>query len=134
MTKIKHLEMGQTIANHPHIRIAKSFFGMSESIVYEPTNSRVRLVGAEYDPADGVRLQRLLAMPTEKMSREIAEHGVPEGKTIGNFRLEGAVSSDQQFVALQLFQFVDFRYTPVSEPLCYEGERAKVVANLIWQN
>ncbi|MBR2249930.1 MAG: hypothetical protein IJ844_05455, partial [Prevotella sp.] len=123
--------MGKTIANNKHIRISKSFFGLSESIVYEPTSSRVRLIRNDYEQTDGARIQRLLALPVEKMSREMTDRGIPKSKAIGNYRLEGAVSDDRRFVALQLFQFSDFRYHPVCDPIFYEGEMAEVVSKLV---
>ena len=76
-------------------------------------------------------MQHLMTLPVEKMARELDERGVPKSTAVGNYRLEGALSADRQFVALQLFQFADFRYHPVCDPLCYEGELAAVVAKLI---
>ena len=131
MAKIKSLEMGKSIANNPHIRVSKSLFGLSESIVYEPTGSRVRLIVIDYEQSDGDRMARLMAQPLDKMARDIIERGVPKGKAIGNYRLEAAQSADGQFLMMQLFQFGDFQYHPVSDAIVFEGEAALEAAKLL---
>ena len=131
MAKIKNLEMGESIANNKHIRISKSLFGLSESIVYEPTGSRIRLIQAEYEQAEGSRMAHLMDIPIEKLAREIAEKGLPQAKSIGNYKLEAAVSDDRQFLMMQLFQFADFKYHPVTDVICYEGMAAEEASKLL---
>ena len=134
MTKIKHLEMGQSIANNKHIRVKSSLFGLSESIVYEPTGSTAKLIRQEYDQSAGSRLAKLLEMPVDKMCHELAEKGTPKPMNIGNYRLEGALSADRQFAAMQLFQYSDFMYHPASECYFYEGATAEQASKLFGQN
>ena len=123
--------MAAAISKNQHISYKSSFFGLSRKAVYEPTQSTIRGDVYEYTPADGERLERLLALPTEKLEKELDEKGCPASVPIGQYRLEACTSADGQFAAVQLFRFSDFSYKPVSELLIWEGEDAKIAAKLI---
>ena len=50
---------------------------------------------------------------------------------MGQFRLEAAYAQDGAYLALQLFRFVDFTYSPQSEMVVYEGDDAKAVFSVL---
>ena len=128
MASIKDLEMAAALSSHQHITIKKSLF--SRKAVYEPTQSTLQVSVQEYAPAEGERMSRLLALPPAKLATEL-QKGKPQPTPVGHYRLEVCLSADRQFCAMQLFRFDDFRYTPVSEPLFYEGSDVQAVATLI---
>jgi hypothetical protein len=131
MSSFKNMEMAAAVSAHEHINIKKSLF--STKVIYTPTQAVVRPVVLEYAPAEGERLQRLLTLSPDKMAAEMKYNGKPATAPIGQFRLEVCLSDDHQFCALQLFRFTDFRYHPVTDLQCYEGEDISTLVELIQQ-
>ena len=131
MPSIKNLEMAAAVSLYEHISISKSFFGLSQKMVYTPTNSPVRIIINEYAPTEGERLEHLLSLPIVEMEAELKAKGKPASTAIGHYRLECCLSEDLQFCALQLFRFADFKNIPALAPRFFEGNDAEIVANLI---
>ena len=52
----------------------------------------------------------------------------------GNVRLDILESTDHKFVALQLYRFVPYTYSPVTEIYCYTDQDAAKVCSLISEN
>lgn len=129
MANINQLEMGEFISKHPHITVKKSLFGLSSKVVYEPTQSKVDVLRRDYDQAHGEQLRQLLAKPVVELEKE-GQGSVPQSN-IGSVRLEGCLSQDHQFVALQLLTYSDFMYKPMTDVLVYEGKDADVVARIL---
>ena len=129
MSSIKNLEMAAALSAHPYVTFKRSLF--SAKAVYTPTQSQIKVIILEYSPSEGERLERLLAMPLDKMAEHIAQKGKPSAGANGNFRLELCLSDDHQFCALQLFRFSDFVYHPVFEPRFYKGKDVETVALLM---
>ena len=129
MSSIKNLEMANALSALSCVTIKKSLFG--QTAVYEPTQSPLKVKTLEYAPAEGERMERLLKLPMGNLMLDIQKNGKPQPTVIGHHRLEVCVSKDQQFVALQLFAFVDFKYNAVTELLTYEGDNAAVILQLI---
>jgi hypothetical protein len=50
---------------------------------------------------------------------------------IGNVELDACISTDKQFAALQLLQFSDYSYHPISKVAFYEGDQAQLVASIL---
>ena len=121
--------MAAALSAYPNITIKKSLF--STKGIYTPTQSQLKTVILEYTPSEGERVEHLLAMPTDKMAEDIAQKGKPRAGANGNFRLELCLSEDNQFCALQLFRFGDFKYNSVLSPRFYEGNDAEKVAMLL---
>ena len=131
MPSIKNLEMAVAVSLYEHINISKSFFGLSQKMVYTPTNSPVRIIINDYAPTEGERLEHLLGLPINEIEAELKAKGKPASTAIGHYRLECCLSEDHQFCALQLFRFADFKNSPVFAPRFCEGKDAEIIANLV---
>ena len=105
-------------------------FGLSEKAVYAPTESPVKVTVLEYVPADGERLERLLSLPLDKMLAAAGQKGIPAAVPVGHCRLELCQSEDNQFCALQLFRYSDFKYTAAFDARFFEGKEAEAVTKL----
>ena len=103
MPSIKNLEMAAAVSSYEHISISKSFFGLSQKMVYTPTNSPVRIIINEYAPTEGERLEHLLSLPINEIEAELKAKGKPASTAIGHYRLECCLSEDLQFCALRYF-------------------------------
>lgn len=131
MANYSNLEMGVAISNHPHIIIKKSLFGLRKQLVYQPTQSPIDVVINDYDAENGALIERVLRASTENLSKVVEAVGKVKATPIANIRLEACLSRDHQFVALQLFRFVDFKYQPLTDMHCYEGPSASLVAQVL---
>ena len=121
--------MAAALSSYPYITFKKSLF--STKAIYSPTQSQVKAIILEYSPSEGERVERLLTMPLDKMTEDIAQRGKPSAGANGNYRLELCLSDDHQFCALQLFRFGNFIYNPVFEPHFYQGNDVETVALLM---
>jgi hypothetical protein len=131
MSNIKNLEMAKAVFAKSYISIKKSFFGLCQKVIYTPTNSQVKAVIQEYSADEGVRLEQLLSLPTDKLEAELASKGKPVITSVGNCQLQACVSDDRQFCAVQLFRFYEFVYHPLGEPRFFEGKEAETISKLI---
>lgn len=129
MPRLNKLEMANALSATSYITIKKSLFG--QKAVYEPTQSPLEVKVLEYAPAEGERMERMLRLPMGNLMLEIQKNGKPQPTAVGHHRLEVCISKDHQFMALQLFAFVDFKYNAVTELLTYEGDNAAVILQLI---
>ncbi|MGN0068848.1 MAG: hypothetical protein ACI350_03875 [Prevotella sp.] len=128
MANIKHFEMAESFAINPNISIRKSFFGLFQTVIYNPTQSPIQAVLKEYTMEMGQRVERLLECPDEQLEERISKSEKIEEAQIGNMRLEACVSRDRQFAAYQLFRFSDFKYQPVTRMKVYEGKAAELIS------
>lgn len=128
MSNLKNLQMANAISSYPNITVQKSFF--STKVTYTPTGSRVEIIVREYTPDEGKRLLGLLSMSPAELSEALQKHGKPVAGSNGHYHLEACLSEDRQFCAVQVLRFGDFAYSPVGEPRFYEGDEAKLVAQV----
>lgn len=131
MSNIKNLEMAKAVFAKSYISINKSFFGLCQKVIYTPTNSQVKAVIQEYSADEGVRLEQLLSLPTDKLESELASKGKPVITSVGNYQIQACVSDDRQFCAVQLFRFYEFVYHPLGEPRFFEGKEAETISKII---
>ena len=131
MASLKNLEMAAAVSSYNHISIKKSLFGLITKAVYTPTNSPIKVATYDYSPTEGARMEQLLNMPLDKMENELNAKGKPKAAPIGHFHLEVCMSEDREFCAIQLFRFVNFKYSTATEPRFYHDKEAKAVLRLL---
>ncbi len=129
MPSFNSLTMSSDLVNDSRVSVKKSFFGLSTSVVYLTTNSKVKALKKEYDPDNGNMLKCVLTTDKAKQPAMLAGLESLAETHLGNYMLEMCVSDDHQFVALRLFHYQELRYTPVTPLLTYEGEDASLVAS-----
>lgn len=129
MSKINHLEMGAEVMGLDEIEVKKGFLGMSVKLIYKPTNSIIKVKENEYSAEDGRKLENILSTEPENMEQAIHDFPV-ESIGMGNIKLQGCISADHQFAAVQLLAFKDFDYKPISEVHIYTGKAAESFATL----
>lgn len=92
-------------------------FWKSKHLIYLPTgsvaNERILYFDLKY-------LNSLSAL-LDNLSAEVT--GVKSGSS-GNVRMDVLMTKDSKFVAVQLFQFVPYTYTPVTDVKYYTGAEA----------
>ena len=129
MANLKSLQRWKTICADARVSVSKSFFGMRTTAVYSSTQSVIDARIYEYTPDEGARLKRILDTPRFELAKAIGNFR-PQTVPNGNYMLECCISRDGRFVALQLLQYQQMNYEPVTETLVYEGEEAHIISRL----
>lgn len=129
MANIKTLQMWNTICADARVSIGKSLFGLRTTATYTPTSSVIDASTLEYSPADGERLKRLLDQPADKLPASIGDFR-PAPIVNGNYMAQLCTSRDGAFLAVQMLQFVNLSYVPVTGVLIFEGDAARTVKQL----
>ncbi len=128
MASFKSLQMAAELSANPNIEIKKSFLGLSTSVVYKPTGSRMDIIRNDYSLDDGEKIKRLFSSKREQLATIANQLTDIKPAPMGPVRVEACISQDHQFAALQLFTYADFQYTAWSEVQYYEGVEAEVVS------
>ena len=134
MASLKNLTMSAYIVKNEHINIKKSFFGLREKVFYNQTGSEVEVKQIEFTTEAGKQLEILLKTPTNKLADTLADCGIIQQRPMSNVRLDICVSKDRQFLALQLFNYYDLMFHPVTGVRVLEGKNAQLVANAVLAN
>ena len=103
MAKINHLEMGADVLALQDVQVKKGFMGLTVKLIYQPTNSVIKIKEKEYSVEDGRKLENILSAAPKDVEKAIAT---------------------------QLLAFKDFSYKPVTEMKTYTGKTAEAFAQL----
>lgn len=127
---IKNLKMAEVIFSNDKISVNKSFMGLSTSVVYTPTGSTVNAIGEEYSQDGGNKIETVINAKDEDLEVAVNAAAGVKPSAMSTIRLEGCISADHEFVALQLLSYKDLRYTPITDVRIYEGKAAEIVSKL----
>lgn len=122
--------MAEAIFANEKISVKKSFMGLSTSVVYTPTSSAVKAIGEEYNQEDGNKIEAVINAKDENLEVAVKAAAGVKPAAMSNIRLEGCLSADHEFVALQLLAYRDLRYSPITDVRIYEGKAAEMVSKL----
>jgi hypothetical protein len=131
MASIKNLAMAPAVVANERVATKSGFLGLTKSYIYTPTNSPLSGMSEEFDPKQGERLIKLMEMPLDKMEEEVKVNKKPMPTAVGHVRMEACISEDQQFVAVQVFRFLDFGYQKVFDVKFFEGDDAARIVKII---
>ena len=124
MAKINHLEMGADVLALQDVQVKKGFMGLTVKLIYQPTNSVIKIKEKEYSAEDGRKLENILSAAPKDVEAAISKFPV-SAISMGNMKLQACISDDHQFVATQLLAFKDFGYKPDTEMKTYTGKTAE---------
>ncbi|MBQ6747178.1 MAG: hypothetical protein IJR07_09080 [Bacteroidaceae bacterium] len=134
MASLKNLTMFADIVKNEHIDIRKSFFGLREKYYFNQTGSELEVKQIEFTTEAGKQLEVLLKTPINKLADTLADCGKIQQRPMSNVRLDICVSKDRQFLALQLFNYYDLMFHPVTGVRVLEGKNAQLMANAVLTN
>ena len=129
MSNIKRLQMASAVCNDERISISSSFFGLTSRITYKATGSTVDADILEFTPEDGKQLRAIVDAPRSQLAL-LATRFHPRPTVNGHYMLEMVRSRDHAYVALRLYQFLQMQYEPVTDVLTYEGDEARLIAQI----
>ena len=121
----------ETVALHSNIACKSVCFGLIKKLYYTSTNSPLKSFDLYFGPNDKEFLLPIFQLQGDSLLR-FAKLCLPlVEKMNGNLLLEGYISSDRQFIALQLSQYSTLDYQLLCEPIFLEGSAAELVSNMI---
>ena len=126
--------MWNDICSDARIGISKRLLGLRTTAEYLPTHSIIDARVLQLSAADGAHLKHLLTLPMEEMVSGMANFR-PQLTVNGNYLAELCCSRDGAFAAVQLRQFSQLSYEPVTmgggnEELSGEGSADSLVCGL----
>lgn len=130
MANFNHLSMATELLSRDNLRVVSSMLGLSKKLVYIPTGATVMVKKYNYNPEALSHLQRVVESNGKSLAAAIKACRAKK-LDIGNIELDICIASDKQFVALQLLQFMDYTYQPISKVAFHEGEEAELVATIL---
>jgi len=131
MASLKNLAMSADIVKNEHIDIKKTFWGFHEKVIFNQTGSEVEVKQIEFTTEAGKQLEKLLKTPTSKLADALADCGKIQQRPMSNVKLDICVSKDRQFLALQLFNYYDLMFHPVTGVRVLEGKIAQLFAKAV---
>lgn len=129
MANFNSLAMSKHFVDDSRIHIKKSFFGLCKKYYYAPTDSLITACRKEYTPSDGYKIEQAMNSESSVRVKQMAALGKKPVTTLGNYMLEMYQSADCQFAAVQLYQFKQLSYEPVTPVYTFEGEDARTIVN-----
>lgn len=129
MANIKNLQMWKTICSDARISVKKSMFGLHTHAIYNPTGSIIDAYILEYSASDGNQMMQILNSSGMDLAHRIGDFH-PQPIINGNYLAEVCVSRDGFFLVVQLKQFIQLNYEPVTGILIFEGEDAHIVGKM----
>lgn len=130
MKKITSLQMWNDICSDARIGISKRLLGLRTTAEYLPTHSIIDARVLQLSATDGAHLKHLLTLPMEEMVSGMANFR-PQLTVNGNYLAELCCSRDGAFAAVQLRQFSQLSYEPVTDVRCYEGDAAQAMSQWV---
>ena len=130
MANFNKLSMTAELLSHKNLRIVSSMLGLSKKLVYIPTGATVNVKKYNYNPEAVPHLQRVIESEGKSLAAAVKACRAQK-LAIGNVELDVCISADKQFVAMQLLQFSDYTYHPISKVAFFEGEQAQFAASIL---
>lgn len=131
MTSIKNLAMAPAVVAFQRVATKSTMLGLKKLYIYVPSQSAITGLSEEFDPTQGDKMIKLMALPLEKIEEEVKAHPKPTPTAVGHVRLEACISADEKFVAVQTFRFIDFGYQKVFDVKFFEGDDATRMAKIL---
>lgn len=119
----------ETVALHSNIACKSVCFGLIKKLYYKPTNTSLKSVELYFGPKDKDKLLSLFQLQGDALISFAKKQHLDE-KMNGNMLLEAFISSDRQFIALQLSQYSTLDYQLLCTPIFLEGQTAEIVSNI----
>jgi len=131
MINIKNLAMAEAVFANKDISTEKTFLGLNLKVIYKPTGSRVGAYELYYNYRDLGTLNQLFDKEPSALEKDLLKKKLETTKMSDNIRLEICLSWDKKFAGLQLLQYSDFFYKPISKPRFFENGDAEIIAGLL---
>ena len=131
MVNIKSLQIWDEICTDARLSVSKSLFGLKTTAIYKPTGSKLDANIAGYSPSDGAKLKHIIETLHENPAKDLDDFR-PKPIPNGNYQIEVCASLDGEYLAVMLYQFIHLGYEPVSGMHIFEGEKARLLKQILF--
>ncbi len=131
MANITSLQIWDEICTDARLGVSKSLFGLKTTVTYRPTGSKLDANIAGYSPADGAQLKRIIENFHESTVKDLGNFR-PKPVPNGNYQVEVCASQDGEYLAVMMYQFIHLGYEPVTGMHTFEGEKARLLKQILF--
>jgi len=131
MANIKNMEIGKAVSSHPRVEVKKAMLGLKTVYYYSPTGSVIEGTKFDVSAETGSRLLDILKMDAPQREEALRGMGKIQRESLGNMHVECCLSTDGQFLAIQVFAFSSLSLHPQMPMLTLEGKEAQTVSSAI---
>lgn len=131
MANIKNMGMAETVLTNNNIQVKKGFLGLTTSYIYAPTGCKMRADQKGFDINNGEQVRQMFNGDLDFVKSELAKNGLPPTADNANTELNIFYAEDLQFVAMQVEQFKDFSYHPVTNVIIAKDADAQEILKYI---
>lgn len=123
-TNTTYTPIGNLIHSLPEIErkrngFLKAMFGSKYSLTYRPTGAVIKTHTETYGAELAEEIQHIVCTGITDDMPDLTPHAN------GNVMIQAYISHDGRFCAMQALRFLDFEYSPVTEPHVYTGDKAQ---------
>ncbi|MDO4191505.1 MAG: hypothetical protein Q4D14_07510 [Bacteroidales bacterium] len=129
--KFQSLAMASAVAQQKYIDIHKSFFGLMQKVVYTPTNAEVKSDMLYFTSVTATTLRHIINCEDNKVVPYVKQCDSLRFDMNGGDRLDFCYAVDHSFLAVQLFHYNDFLFSPATEVRYFFGQEASAVIGLL---
>ncbi|GEM_PF-1630852 len=131
MANINNMPMKDTLLGLSDIAIKKAFLGLGTNIIFKNTESPLKGYELYYSSKELGALNSLIDGSTEKLDAEYIKVKLSAFKESGSILLDVCMSKDKKFIGLQILQYSDFQYKPLSKSRFFENDEAAHIEELL---
>lgn len=124
-------EMDDFLHNQSNISVKKTFFGLKETLFFNPTKSKIDGGDLELDSNNGDKIKELLELPDNTICQMASKMGHLLPAENGMYDLSYCYSQDHKFAALRLTKYMSFEYRPVTGIRFVENETAESLLRIL---
>ena len=125
------MEMAPQLLSRSDVSLKKGFLGFGTKLMYSPTDSPLK--GEYYEFKGGIELQLMKVVKGDIAElKEMPDHFLKDNvSTLGNLRLDVVSSDDKKFIAVQLFNYDQYIYNPISDVKVFTDAEAQEIARML---
>jgi hypothetical protein len=131
MANINNMPMKDTLLGLSDIAIKKAFLGLSTDIIFKNTESPLKGYELYYSSKELGALNSLIDGSPEKLDVEYIKGKLAAFKESGSILLDVCMSKDKKFIGIQILQYSDFQYKPLSKSRFFENDEAAHIEELL---
>ena len=131
MANINNMPMKDTLLGLSDIATKKSFLGLGSSIIFKNTESPLKGYELYYSFKERGALNSFIDGSPAKLDADYIKDKLATYKESGSILLDVCMSKDKKFIGIQVLQYSDFEYKPLSKSRFFENDEAALIEGLL---
>ena len=130
MANYNKMEMVKTLSDKHVVTLKNGFLGFGNKVILNENGTTMRAGTKEYTPENGTKLLHIITLAPDAIVEQLSAARI-EAAGVGNIRLETLLAEDGQTLFMQMFKYVNFKSTAISDLITVSGSHARSIAGLL---